>query len=348
MKRVSIHDVAARAGTSPATVSKVLTAMPGSGIPEVTAERVRRVVRELGYAPWSPARSLRRRRTETIGIITYDLSLFFADVVKGVEAAALEHGLTTVLATHGDDGALEARHLQLALRGQVDGLVVVPARSNRNQRVYDDLKARGVPFVFVDRYIPDYEGDYVGTENETAAYRLTRALIVQGASVVGCVAGRGGNTALVERVAGYRRAVAETGLPHDDDLCVTSPGSQVETVGRLLDRRPRVNGVFWASYAYMQPSLSALAARGIQVPRDVRFAGFDTVNLSLSCLEDYEALRVIGAPWPAAIQPGQELGRRALALLAQALAREGEAAPQQIRLEPHYEWLPSGLEGDDR
>ncbi|MCL6431415.1 MAG: LacI family transcriptional regulator, partial [Anaerolineae bacterium] len=196
MGRVSIKHVAALAGTSPATVSKVLNNAANSGIPESTAQRVRWAASKLQYVPLATARSLRSRRTGTIGVILHDLSPHAASIVLAIEQAAAERGMFTVLALHKDSSELESQALLMGLRGQVDGLVVLPARHNNNQRLYDLLRRQGVPFVFVDRYVPGYDADYVGVQNEVAAYRLTRLLINQGCRTIRAIFGASGNTAL--------------------------------------------------------------------------------------------------------------------------------------------------------
>ncbi|MCC7354113.1 MAG: LacI family DNA-binding transcriptional regulator [Anaerolineae bacterium] len=344
MKRVLIKEVAELADTSPATVSKVLNDVLDSRIPPETAERVRWAAHELRYVPLSSAQSLRRQRTQTISVITHDsgvLDRFTTELVAGIEASARTYGLTTVLATHAENSDLEAKHLFMGLRGQVDGLIIAPARANRNQQLYDELKEREIPFVFVDRYLPGYEVDYVGLRNEEAAYRLTRTLIVQGARIIGNITPEEGeNVALTERLAGFRRALSEAGLLRDEDLYVPmSHEGAAQALQRLLARRPRIDGLFWISYSGVQPYLSILAMHDLHVPDDIRFAGFDPVILTLSRLEDYQALRVISGPWATAIQPGYEMGARAVEILAQHLAGAGPSTPQHIQLEPHYEWL---------
>lgn len=340
MKRVLIKDVAALAGASPATVSKVLNDVPDSGIPEETAERVRWAARKLRYVPLSSARSLRRQRTDTVALIAHDITPFTAEIVRGVEASASQHNFSTVLALHGGDIELEAKHLQMGLRGQVDGLIVVPARGRHNLDLYNDLKERRVPFVFVDRYIPDYPADYVGTKNEEAAYKLTRTIIAQGADVIGSMFGAKGNTALDERRVGFHRALQEVGLPYEESsLPEADQLAQEQLLERWLARRPRINGLFWSSYQYIQPHLAILAAHSVRVPEDIRFAGFDPVSLTLSRLEHYQALQIIHGPWPAAIQPGYEMGHQAFEIVVRALGGQHEQGEQRILLEPRYEWL---------
>lgn len=340
MARVLIKDVAALAGTSPATVSKVLNDVPDSGITEETAQRVRWAAEKLRYVPLSSARSLRRRRTETVALVAHDLTSFTAEIVRGVEAVASGAGLSVVLALHGGDLGLEAQHLQLGLRGQVDGMVVVPARGGHSTALYDELSRHNVPFVFVDRYVPGYPAHYVGTRNEEAAYRLTTSLIRRGARVIGGVTGYRGNTALEERWQGFRRAIEEAGLSYDPALdSMGSRGDEPAWVRRLLAYQPRVEGLFWSSYQYIQPVLPIFAAARLRVPDDIGCAGFDPVSLHLAQKEDYEGVRTITGPWTAAIQAGYEIGRLALGIVLQALGGHVFAEPERILLEPRYEWL---------
>ena len=347
MKRVSIKDVADLAGSSPATVSKVLTGMPDSRIPKETAQRVRQAALELHYVPLSSAQQLRQQRTRTIAILMPELLPFTSDITHGIQAQAMANGLTTILGLHGHDSAVEAQHLRMGLRGQVDGLIIAPAYHNRNHRIYEELKNRGVPFVVVDNDLPDCEAPHVGLRNEETAYHLTRTLIAQGATVIGGIFGGGitldnpgGNTALYERFLGYRRALAEARLPDDGRLCVPQPDEGPdEMFVRLMTSQPVVDGVLWASYQFIQPTLNWLAARGVHVPGDLRFAGFDKVLLALSTAEDYQGLQVIREPWPAAVQPGYEIGVRAMELLKQAMAGNQPKERQRILLPPHYEWV---------
>lgn len=339
MARVLLRDVAARAGTSPATASKVLNDVPNSGIPEATAVRVRAAAAALGYVPLASGRSLRRRRTDTVALIAHDLTPFSAEIIAGVEAVAADSGLTTVLALHDGDPAREAQHLRLGLRGQVDAMVVVPALGRRNLAAYEALAGLGVPVVFVDRYVPGFPAHYVGTRNEEAAYRLTRYLIDQGARVIAGVSGPSEVTALEERWWGFRRALGDAGLPGGGHSGSEQAGDRQTWLARLLAARPRVEAVFWSSYQYIQPHLQSLAEAGMRVPADVRFAGFDPVSLSLSRLEDYRAIGAISGPWPVAIQPGYQMGRQALQLLVGILGGQAYGEPRQVLLDPRYEWF---------
>lgn len=343
MRRVTIGQVATLAGTSISTVSKVLNNVPNSGIPERTAQRVRHAAEQLQYIPLATARSLRHQSTRTIAVMAHDLSPHAASIIAGVEETAAARQYATVLALHRDQAELEGKNLLIALRGQVDGLIVLPARGGANVRLYELLRRQGVPFVFVDRHIPGFEAHYVGVRNEEAAYRLTRALIVQGARRIRGIFGWRGNTALEQRYLGFRRALVEADLCSPTDTDIARWGEYGACwMQECLELRPPVDGLFWGTYHYLQPVLNVLVSRGLRVPEDLHFAGFDKVRLVLSDHDDYEALRAIAAPWPAAIQPSYEMGRRASELLFRSLEGTALDATEQILLDPYYSELPAG------
>ena len=343
--RVSISDVAAKAGTSISTVSKVLSNARGYRISEATARRVKEAARELNYRPSSTARQLRFQRTDTIGIIVPFLTTpFYVDIIRGIQEVMWENGRTVVLAISDEESALERRHLTMALQRRVDGLLVVPARNNENADLYDELKDAGIPFVFVDRCLPDYEANYVGTDNREGAYRATRYLLAQGARKICHIGGRGGNTALVERFRGYRKALEEEGIELDPSLVGGGVPAEIDqAVRRFVAIRPRIEGAFMCSYLYLRMALPALIDVGIRVPTDLRMVGFDSVFFSLSDGSDYGATKAITAPLPTVIQPRYEIGCKAAEILLADLSQGGTETFRQIRLAPRYERIdPDG------
>jgi len=337
--RVSISDVATKAGTSVSTVSKVLSSTQGYRISEATAKRVRQAARELNYRPSSTAQQLRLRRTDTIEIVVPFLTTpFYVDIIRGIQEVMWEHGRTVILGISDEDSALERRHLTMALQRRVDGLIVAPARNNENADLYDELKDAGIPFVFVDRYLPDYEANSVCTDNREGAYRATRHLLAQGARKICYIGGRGGIPALAERLGGYQEALEEEGIEVDPSLVGGGiPAEIAQAARRFLAVRPRIEGAFMSSYLYLQVALPAFIEAGIRIPEDLPMVGFDSVFFSLSDGADYEAAQAITAPLPTVIQPRYAIGRKAAEILLTDLSRGGTETFRQIRLAPLYE-----------
>ena len=183
----TIRDVAAVAGVSPATVSRVL-----NGKQDVAADLRRRVlaaVTELSYRRNGPARSLRTRATMVLGLIISDITNpFFTAVVRGAEDQAQLAGYSVVLANADEDVAKEARYLEVAAAEQMAGVLLSPASPRRTS--IDVLVERGIPVVTIDRRLTAAAVDSVTIDNHSAARKAGQHLIAQGCRRVGLVAGR--------------------------------------------------------------------------------------------------------------------------------------------------------------
>src|SRR5579864_3060909 len=149
--RVTIRDVARRAGVSAMTVSRVINGQPRVG--EETRRRVEAAVAELGYVPNGLARGLSRRRTKLVGLIVPDIANpFFTLVVRGAEDTAWRAGYRAILANTQTDLERERGQLEDMLALQVDGVLIAPV-SDRSAPQLRALARNQVPFVLVDRSI---------------------------------------------------------------------------------------------------------------------------------------------------------------------------------------------------
>ena len=196
---VTIYEVAARAGVSPATVSRVLN---GGSVSPVYAQRVREAAEELRYRPNRTARSLRRQQSDMIALIIPDIeNPFFTSLARGVEDQALASGHSVVLCNTDEDPEKEARYLEMVLSGDVAGVVLAPASATPQ---LDALIERDIPIVTVDRSARGFPVDAVLMDDEEAACRATTALYDQGFELVGCITGPDGVETAAQRAAGWR------------------------------------------------------------------------------------------------------------------------------------------------
>lgn len=202
MVPTTIRDVAAAAGVSPATVSRVL-----NGKRDVGADLRRRVlgvVAELGYRRNGPARSLRTRAAMVLGLIISDITNpFFTAVVRGAEDQAQLAGYSVVLANADEDVVKEARYLEVAAAEQMAGVLLSPASSRQTSA--EVLLERGIPVVTIDRRLAAGSVDSVTVNNHQAAREAAQHLIAQGCRRVGFVAGPVQTTTGASRRATGRR-----------------------------------------------------------------------------------------------------------------------------------------------
>lgn len=311
MPQVTIRDVAAVAGVSPATVSRVLNG--DLRVARALAEQVHGAAARLGYRPNRQARSLRTRATTVLGLIISDIqNPFFTSMVRGVEDAASAHGYSVVLANADEDLAKEQRYLEVAAAERMAGVVLSPATATQTR--VDVLTERHVPVVTVDRRIRTAAVDSVTVNNREAAHEAVSHLIEQGCRRIGMIAGRADVSTASERLAGYQDALRSAGLPVDPQLC--EPGEfRVEggraAALRLMSLEPRPDALFVANNLMAVGAMNALNELGVRWPDDVALAGFDDVSwLGLA------------PPLTLVEQPTYEIGRIATELLLRRIAGE--------------------------
>jgi LacI family transcriptional regulator len=311
MPQVTIRDVAAVAGVSPATVSRVLNGDPRVAKP--LAEKVHGAASRLGYRPNRQARSLRTRATTVLGLIISDIqNPFFTAIVRGVEDAASARGFSVVLANADEDLEKEQRYLEVAAAERMAGVVLSPATATRTH--IDVLNERHIPLVTIDRRIRTAAVDSVTINNREAARQAVTHLIEQGCHRIGMVTGRQDVSSAEDRLAGYRDALRTAGLPVDPDLSERGEyrveGGHTATL-RLLSRTPRPDGLFVANNLMTVGALAALGELGLAYPDDVALAGFDDMSWA-----------GLGPPLTLVEQPTYEIGRTATELLMRRITGE--------------------------
>jgi len=305
----TLEDVAARAGVSRATVSRVV-----NGSPRVSVEARRAVeaaVAEMGYAPNRAARSLAGSRSESVALVVSEPSVrlfadpFFAGTTLGVtgELASTRYQLVLLmLGSDADRGRVE-QHL---LQGGTDGALVLSARAG--DPLAPHLAEAGVPCVVAGRPPAGAAVGYVDADNEGGAHAAVAHLVARGCKVVATVAGPADMVPGADRRTGWEKALTEAGRAAPADLVAqgdfTREGGAAGTRA-LLARRPDIDGLFVASDLMALGALDALRAADRRVPDDVALVGFD----------DTELARSADPPLTTVRQPIERLGREMARLL---------------------------------
>ena len=271
-------DVAERAGISPAVVSYVLNGGPRKVSPEAR-ERVLNAVQELGYRPNNVARSLRMRRTMTLGLIVPDMSNpFFAELVHSVQQEAFEAGYALMVGDSGEDGARQQRYIDSFIERQIDGLILLPAHVITDG--FSELEKHNVPWVVIDRYIPGKSNvPSVMVANRDGAYAATSHLLDHGRRVIGCIAGPANVRSALERAAGWRSALNDRGVPVENHLQLHSlfhRKSGYRNAMLLMDLH-QVDAIFCGSDEQALGVLQALKDLGLRCPEDVAIVSFDGI-----------------------------------------------------------------------
>ncbi|MFJ8007182.1 LacI family DNA-binding transcriptional regulator [Streptomyces fagopyri] len=281
VSRPTLEAVAARAGVSRATASRVVNG--GDGVREPLVERVRQAVEELGYVPNQAARSLVTRRHDAVAVVIAEPETrVFADPFFGLQLRGISKELTAhdsqlvLLLTEGrDDHARVGRYLA---GGHVDGALVFSL--HLDDPLPELIHGAGVPTVFGGR--PGW-GDgtrdtaapvYVDSDNRGGARAAVRHLVGLGRTRVAHITGALDQTSAVDRLDGFRDVMADA----DPRLVVEgdfTPAGGERAMRELLDRCPDVDAVFAANDLSAAGALRVLRERGRRVPDDVAVIGFD-------------------------------------------------------------------------
>jgi LacI family transcriptional regulator len=312
---VTIGDVAAAAGVSVATVSKVIN--DRYGVAEGTSERVRRVIEQLGYQSSLVAQSLRSRRTNVIGVLVADIESFSAELLKGAARAIRGTGFELVVFSglqRGEDRVgWEKRYLSRIGGTLTDGAILVTPSSV-------DV-AFGAPVVAVDHNIASSSLPTVDSDNLRGAIDATEYLVGLGHRRIAFLAGRQDLESAHLRERGYRQALTAAGIDVDPEL-IRIGGYEAETAaapargGLALARRP--TAVFAANDSTAIQTMAVARELGLRVPDDLSVVGFD--NIPESALTD--------PPLTTVEQSIQQMGHDAVQLLLRLIAGEPVPATQ--------------------
>jgi LacI family transcriptional regulator len=321
MSRTTIDDVAAAAGVSIKTVSRVLNDEPG--VRSETRGRVREAIATLRYRPSLPARSLAGKRSNLLGLVYANPSANYVfDVQNGAMARCRDAHLRLFIQSCNDLGDDTVEEI-LAMIDQthVDGLVVTPPLSS-DQALIDALEKRRLPFV---RLAPDdvsHGGPCVMMDDEAAARQMTEHLIGLGHRRIGFVAGHPEHPSSRLRQKGYRAALDAAGLSFDQPVeqGYNDTASGCEAGRGLLAGADRPTAIFASNDDMAAGVVQAAHELGLDVPRDLSVAGFD----------DSQIASIV---WPALTtirQPAYEMAFAAAGLLIDVV--RGRAAPPVTEL----------------
>lgn len=321
--RPTLEQVAAIAGVSRATVSRVVN--DRSNVSEAARDAVQRAIAQIGYVPNRAARTLVTRRTDSVALVITEPERrlfsepFFADVVRGVSYVLADDDIQLVLLmSQSDTDRLRAE--QYLLRGYVDGVLLLSLHAD--DPLASNLVRQRLPVVTGGRPLdPDPGVPYVDSDNRGGGRTAVEHLIATGRRRIAHITGPLDMAVGIDRLFGYRDALADAGLPTDERLeTIGDFGNESGVVGtdRLLQRVPDLDAIFAASDLVAAGAMQALSRHGRRVPDDVAVVGFDDSQIARSSQPTLTSVR----------QPVELMGRQMASLLVQLLGRGPETDGQ--------------------
>ena len=306
-KRISLKDIAKKVGVSTALVSYVLNNLEEEKrVGKEIANQIRKTAVELNYTTNHIAKSLKTRKTNTIGFIVADIKYrFTSGVTSAIEVECQKHNLTVLIGSSGEDAARFSQLVNVMVDRQVDGLIIVPVENCKKDIEY--LNSHEIPFVLIDRILPDIEANIIAINNNKAAYRATTQLIATGHKRIGFVSYKSTLLNLLDRKNGYLSALFKAGLKASQKLIKEISDRDVNkgikvAIDELLHLTTPCDSVFFATETLAIEGLRYINSLHIKVPEELGIVSFDKS----------ETFELFYCPITHGSQPLEEIGRMAV------------------------------------
>jgi LacI family transcriptional regulator len=322
-----IKEVAAHAGVSASTVSKVLN--EPESVREQTRDRVHAAINELGFVRNESARQLRAGRSRMIGLVVLDVANpFFTDVARGVEDEASQEGLVVILCNSDDQERKETRYLKLMEERRVHGVLISPVVGVETRLTR--LQQRGMPVVLVASRSPSHGQCSVAVDDVLGGDRAMSHLLANRHERIAFIAGPLTIRQVADRYKGALQALQRVGRSPDDLLVIQADGLNVAG-GRqagmslaAMSGSTRSTGVFCTNDLIALGLLQEMTRNQIRVPEDISIVGYDDIVFAAAAAVPLTSVR----------QPRYQLGRTAARLLLDEAA-DGETHQHcQVIFEP--------------
>ena len=325
---MTIKTLAHLADVSKSTVSRAFND-GDAGINDRTRKRILNLAKEMNYQPNMMARSLRSKRTHTLGlIITQIANPYFAELTEAVGEKTVQSGFHLLLGIIGKRFQEEAQYIKLFQSDRVDGMLIVRGKGDTSLSQFDyflELKRKNFPFVIMGD-MGQLDVDYVTYDDERAAFMLTSHLLDSGHRRIGFICEDPSD--VQDRINGYRKAFYKRNIAPADDLLVHIDNVGIkparQAAGKLLSMQDRPTAIIGVNDFVAFGILQAVRECGLSVPLDVAVAGFDNIEL-VNSLE---------IPLTTVAFPVENLAENAVNLLLENIDGAEKKEPMHIVLEP--------------
>ncbi len=279
----TLKDVAALANVHPSTVSRVIRNVENLKISNDTKVRIFKAIKELNYHPDQTARSLRLKKSFTIGLIIPNIaSPYFIGIARSLDAECTKEGYTLIISDTNENQEKEIKAVYDLYSRGVDGLVIAPVQDSDEH--IKDLIQKKFPFVLIDRYFDKYETNAVICSDRDSSYNAVQHFIDLGHNRIGFISGRPNLYPVVRRLEGYDNALNENNLEfHKELVCSSSPTLDDAYVSmiKLMELSNPPTAILISGTIITLGVLKAIIEKNKTVPHDFSIIAFtDTIFAS--------------------------------------------------------------------
>lgn len=311
MKKVTMVDVAKKAGVSKSTVSQFLNKRFEYMSVE-TREKIAKAIEQLGYKPNYIARSLKQKRTSMIGIIVANIVHHFStEVSRAIEDFFIEQDIHAILCNADNDPKKERRYIEMLQAKQVDGLIIFPTEQNID--LYKDLVESGYPVIFMDRKVDGINIPAVKVNNSEATEAIIQHFVEYGHERISIVTQPLTISTRIERVNGYRKAIKENEIELNEDFIIRAETKEINGQLKLL-------------FSRKNPPTALIAGNDLVFLEILEFAKENKLKIgtdfSLAVFDNIPFAHLVTPAVTTIAQPSYEMGEKAAQMLLSLIEKE--------------------------
>lgn len=326
MKKVNLKDIAKKAGVSTTAVSKVLNNLPIRISPD-KRKKIKEIARLFNYNPNILARSLRSKKTKTIGIIVPDMStLFYPQLIKNIETKLSAQGYRCIICNSRDNPLYEKLYIEDLIGRWIDAIVIAPVAGKENLKILRDIYKRGLPILFIDRYFLKENIPYIVSDNKKGAIAGVRFLMKNKVKKIIYLGEEERNQSIDDRLSGIKEEAGKKNIslgPEQIFLCKGERESIKKVCLQIFKNisrdQLRATGIFIESNKLLMGLLDAAKEQNLFIPNDIKIIGFDPFEPEIIYPEDFSSLFVLKGPFSIIQQDVERTGKLTADFLLKSL-----------------------------
>jgi LacI family transcriptional regulator len=321
----TIKDVAFLAQVATGTVSRYLN---GYAITEKNRLKIQAAIKQLGFKINPIAKSLKTNRSMTVAVLVPSLAnIFMMSIIESIEGYLDQFAYSVIVCDCHNNVTIERDKLQFVKDKYVDGVVIMPVGDDGSHIAA--ILGEGFPVVMIDRLVEGLNADAVVVDNVNAVYLAIEQLISAEHRRIGIIAGPQPIYTARERYEGYKRVLADYGIPLEQELVCFgdyTADTGYQLMKQLMELNKPPSAVFISNYEMTIGGIMCLNQLKKRIPDELSVIGFDHLELSY----------VIKPNLAVIIQPKEEIGRRAAEILHQRMAGDFTNFPVLKRLKTEF------------
>lgn len=325
MAQITIKDLAITLGLSTSTISRALNDHPDIN-PE-TKKLVQQTATELGYEPNIVARNLKAKYSNQIGIIVPEIKHdFFSKAISGIEEVAYKAGFTVIVSQSNEDVLREKINANALYLHRVSGLIVSLSQTTEKIEHFKNLLEKGVSIVFFDRVSKEDNDTYkVVVDDYQSSYNAVKYLISKGYKRIVHFAGPKILQNCSERLAGYKKALEDSGIGFTEELVVHGGMHEddgIKNIEYLNNNNVKFDAIFAVNDPVAVGAAIYLKKNGIKIPDNVAIIGFSNNPITEYMTPSLTTVE----------QPAYEMGKMAASMLISLIKGEDEKVEKKVVL----------------